>query len=156
MHTHQNVASRRDNSHVYRIQFRRLDKLDKQTISFLLNVLQKKLLKRRGKQTTLVVHGGVLSVFCGIRQHTATIDYIAGALPEELVATTGEGRSTSLIRQTTRSTNFDMKETRTIIKECITETANDYNANVGKRYGYCLERDWMNAYGDMVLPATLQ
>lgn len=154
MHTHQNVASRRDNSHVYRIQFRRLDKLDKQTISFLLNVLQKKLLKRRGKQTTLVVHGGVLSVFCGIRQYTATIDYIAGALPEELISTPDEEGSTSLIRQTITSTN--MQDTRTIIKECITETANDYNAKVGKRYGYYLERDWMNAYGDMTLPATLQ
>lgn len=125
MPTQPNTASssRREESRVY--QNRSGHRLCRDAILFLLGVLGWKLYQRCGeKQTTLVVHGGIVSVFRKYRKFTATIDYIADTLPKDL----GE-----------------------IIKECVAEIAHEHSATVEKSFGIKLKRDWMNSDAQMLL-----
>ena len=59
--------------------------LSRETLLELLDSVQLKLFARRGKQTTLVVHGGVISVLGTQHRYVTTdVDYIERVLPEEV------------------------------------------------------------------------
>lgn len=127
--------------------------LDGPTLLSLLDSLQHKLLSRRQRRTTLVVHGGVIDVLSlGRRLTTSDIDYVERVLPEEIEPAPILGVNAMLMKMLgLRRANQDVRK---IIRECIHETAAEFNDNRGRPF--YLDYDWMNARADVVLPWRLE
>ena len=129
------------------------NELDARVLRILLDRLQRKLYARRGTRTTLVVHGGVISVLGRLeyRKSTTDIDFIARTLPEELGnSASGKLGFMSLFRKAVGA--GISQDVRAILKECISETADDFNAKNARLEGLHLEQDWMNADADVAIP----
>ena len=135
--------------------------LDDHTLRRLLDSVQRKLLLRRsGMKTTLVVHGGIVSVLgYGFRNCTTDVDYIERVLPEELNLPAHRRKSGGVKAKLKKFFNAlrGKKELslRTMIKECVAETANEFNIERSNPL-IVLEHDWMNSAADVALPWHLE
>ena len=128
------------------------NELDERMLLKLLNTLQEKLLARRGRKTTLVVHGGVIEVLAlKCRRYTSDIDYIERVLPEDLEA--GSPFSWYSAVKDVFLSKFPQRDTADIIRDCIFETASAVNADLQKS---CIGYEWMNPGGDIFLPWRLE
>ncbi|EJD06615.1 uncharacterized protein FOMMEDRAFT_17113 [Fomitiporia mediterranea MF3/22] len=131
------------------------NQLNEKTLLLLLDNLQRKLLERRGQQTTLVVHGGIVAVLAHkCRAVTTDIDYIDRVLPEELdLPMKKPGFSFgAFMKKVSRIFSGKKKpDTRTILKECIAEVAAEFNSRYSNPL-IVLEHDWMNSAADVALP----
>ncbi|KAL5526758.1 hypothetical protein ACEPAF_8483 [Sanghuangporus sanghuang] len=131
------------------------NQLNEKILLQLLDSLQRKLLDRRGKKTELVVHGGVISVLVyKSRPVTTDIDYIERLLPEELDPPKKKSGFAfgELLRKFISAIRLRRgQDERTVIKECIAETAAEFNAKHANPL-IVLEHDWMNSAGDVALP----
>ena len=137
------------------------NELDDRTLRRLLDSVQRKLLVRRGgMKTTLVVHGGVVSVLgYGFRSRTTDVDYIERVLPEELNLPASRRKSGGVkakIKKFWKALRGKKEPTlRTMIKECVAETANEFNIERSNPL-IVLEHDWMNSAADVALPWHLE
>ncbi|KAH8117812.1 hypothetical protein DFH11DRAFT_1723830 [Phellopilus nigrolimitatus] len=125
------------------------NKIDKKTLLLLLDTLQRKLLWRRSRKTTLVVHGDVIGILAdkSRRGSTQNINYIERMLPEPT-----ENPYSSLVSYLKKPLNGPEKEAdlRALIRECIGDSAAHYNKNIN-----CTSKipdDWMNPAADVTLP----
>lgn len=89
------------------------------------------------------------------RDTTTDVDFIARTLPEEI--SNAKGISSPGIMSFFKGMFGAGKSTdvRALIKECVSETADDFNAKNGRKSGYHLEEDWMNSDADVAIPWTL-
>ena len=139
--------------------------LSRETLLELLDSVQLKLFARRGKQTTLVVHGGVISVLGTQHRYVTTdVDYIERVLPEEvekrmkgemLARNRSSSSLTSIAKRMGRALSAGKGDVRKCVRECVAEAAVEFNAkhpNVHSR----LEDDWMNSAADVALPWQLE
>lgn len=135
------------------------NRLNEKVLLELLDVLQRKLIARRGKKTTLVVHGGFISVLTHkYRSVTTDIDFIERVLPEELnlpIKKSNSGIGSLLKKWIHLFNGKKVPDTRTLIKECISETAADFNMKNSNPL-IVLEHDWMNSAADVALPWFLE
>ncbi|KAL5485813.1 hypothetical protein ACEPAI_6855 [Sanghuangporus weigelae] len=131
------------------------NQLNEKILLQLLDSLQRKLLERRGKKTELVVHGGVISVLAyKSRPVTTDIDYIERVLPEELDLPKKKSGFAlgELLKKFISAIHLRRgQDERTVIKECIAETAAEFNAKHANPI-IVLEHDWMNPACDVALP----
>lgn len=135
------------------------NQLNEKILLQLLDSLQRKLLERRGKQTELVVHGGVISVLAyKSRPVTTDVDYIERVLPEELdlPKKKADFALVDLLKKLVSAFRIRRgQDARTVIKECIAETAAEFNNQYSNPL-IVLEHDWMNSAGDVALPWHLE
>lgn len=144
--------------------------LDEVTLRQLLTALQRKLSKaRNGAKSTLVVHGGVVSVLLHkSRLTTNDIDYIGRTVYEDIEeeALAGDKLDDGEIGDANNKQDWKKFFTRLqgraslgpagtnlLIRVCVEETTCEYNADV--RNEKKLRLDWMNCTADVALPWSL-
>ena len=91
------------------------------------------------------------------RAMTTDVDYIAQTLPEEISHSSG-GNSNSGFMSFLRRVfgGGKAQDVRVLLKECIAETADDFNAKNARKNGFHLEEDWMTPDADVAIPWTLR
>lgn len=146
--------------------FRPPRELDEAAIRQLLDILQGKICKLRGgAKTTLVVHGGVLSVLLYRNRATTTdVDYIGRTVYENLADTDWEGNEEKTHKRDWKKYfarlhgrgDLGPDEMNLLIRVCVEETTLEYNVNVDMRRSPRLKLDWMNCFADVALPWTLE
>ena len=140
------------------------------TEDVLLNLLTRlswKLFFARHAKTTLVVHGGIVSVLGSRhRRSTSDVDYIARVLPEELESSMHVPVHHSIRRMLLKTATAaclprreadnseDLTDPNVLIRLCIAEVAIDFNKDDLRPFD--LERDWMNSDADVALPWYLK
>ena len=81
----------------------------------------------------------------------------AQTLPEEISHSSGGDSNSGLVSFLRRVFGGrKAQDVRVLLKECITETADDFNAKNARKNGFHLEEDWMNPDADVAIPWTLR